>query len=159
MFLDYLFGDGGYLRKALPMHISIDRISALVQCLCILHNYCINEELIKISNNNNNEQLEVQQVEVPPLDNDNACIILSGWLKESLGHQSTEIERICDVLDGKYVLVVPLLDAGDHYDDLSRNFWCDHARKHAQLLDLPRTKTIQSLHDQGIENRSHPRSY
>ena len=103
--------------------------------------------------------MEVDEVEVPALDNDNALIILNGGMTASLGHQCTEHERICDVLDGKHVLAVPPLDAGDHYDDLPTNLRRNHARKHEQFFDLPRTKMIQSLHDQGIENRPHPRSY
>ena len=33
----------GCLRKPIPMNITIPRICALVKCLYILHNYCINK--------------------------------------------------------------------------------------------------------------------
>ena len=37
----------GCLRKPIPVNISIPRICPLVKCLCILHNYCINQRLLR----------------------------------------------------------------------------------------------------------------
>ena len=37
----------GCLRRPIPMNTSIQKTTALVRCLCILQNYCINEELLK----------------------------------------------------------------------------------------------------------------
>lgn len=37
----------GCLRKPIPCNISIPKVNALVRCLCILHNYCINQRLLR----------------------------------------------------------------------------------------------------------------
>ena len=72
----------GVLRKALPMNISIAKVSALIRCLCILHNFCINERLGKIENEreNINENQETDYLVSPTDVNDSTHIMIVGGI-------------------------------------------------------------------------------
>jgi hypothetical protein len=49
----------GILRKPIPSCISIKKTTALVMCLCRLHNFCIDQSDIKISSNTGGDDLNI----------------------------------------------------------------------------------------------------
>ena len=47
------------LRKLIPVNISIQRTTHLVRALCMLHNFCINQNEIKVPHLTNEDLLSV----------------------------------------------------------------------------------------------------
>ena len=137
------------------MNISLQKTTALVRCLCILHNYCINEELLKKEEQN----VVPDDLVFDATIQDDARIILEGGIATSAFINYSEEERIIDVLDGEHNMALSLLDGGHHTDDFSLNFRRDLERAVPTLEDLPRTHMLQKLHNMGIEERPMPKTY
>ena len=76
----------GVLCKALPMNISIAKVSTLVKCLCMLHNCFINERLERNRNGKENSN-ETQESESSILTidvNDSTNIMIAGGINSTI---------------------------------------------------------------------------
>ena len=130
----------GVLRKALPMNISIAKVSALIRCLCILHNFCINERLGKIENEreNINENQETDYL-VPPTDvNDSTNIMIAG------GINLTNIVTVDVDNNSIENRMNELLDGGQHFNDTTQTFR-DEREQQCEYDSLPRTKMLNKI--------------
>lgn len=117
----------GILRKPMPVNFTIQKSCALVGCLCKLHNYCINEK-------ENNKPLR-------PMATDLATIVSDGGF--SLQRFDINEEYSYDtVLDR----INPLLDGGQHFDDVSR----PRCRGIA-LIDYPSQVMLRFVHENGFK--------
>ena len=125
----------GVLRKAIPMNIGIKKVCSLVRCLCILHNFCINENIedseIDISSNETNDSVPQSS------GTDSMNIMIAGGI------------GLSDRLD-------ELLDGGQHFDDTTINY---RVSRRTNESDLPRTKMLEKVISQGYESRPNPRTY
>ena len=141
----------GILRKAIPMNITITKISSLVRCLCILHNFCINDSLDK-------DGIEIVTEDtaniVPPTDTvDSSNIMISGGINrvDNIGGEYNNDNIVEDRLD-------ELLDGGQHFDD-TNHYYRLTRNGNQNEQELPRTKMLDKLIIQGYESRPTPRSY
>ena len=144
----------GVLRKALPMNISIAKVSALIRCLCILHNFCINERLGTIENEreNMNENQEIDYL-VPPTDiNDSTNIMIAG------GINLTNIVTVDVDNNSIENRMNELLDGGQQFNDTTYQFR-DEREQQCEYDSLPRTKMLNKIILQGYDSRPNPRSY
>ena len=85
------------LRKPIPLNISLKKTTALVMCLCKLHNFCIDMADTTVVDNCDADKLEI-----------------------SVGGGVT-LERVIDEAGDECVIPTELLHGGDHYDDIVRH--------------------------------------
>ena len=127
----------GVLRKAIPGNISIQKICSLVRCLCILHNFCINEHAeeddIDLSFN------EIDNFVPGSSTTDSTNITIAGGFDLS--------NRLEELLDG-----------GQHFDDTTHQFRSSRL-DNTQESNLPRTKMLEKVIDKGYEERPNPRTF
>ena len=99
----------------------------MVRCLCILHNFCINENIengeIGISSNETNDSVPQSS------GTDSMNIMIAGGI------------GLSDRLD-------ELLDGGQHFDDTTRNYRVSR-RDPTNESDLPRAKMLEKVISQG----------
>ena len=110
----------GLLRTAMPRNISIQRIIAMVNALCKLHNFCINESHIS-------EQLP------EPLATDHNNI---------LTHEDGYVELQPDGGSGNFVVPIDLMHGGHHFEGIPNRIVQANNMSYPEN-ELPRTK----LHD------------
>ena len=141
----------GVLRKAIPMNISIKKVCALVKCLCILHNFCINENSENTHNDNPTD--ESNNIVLPANNTDSTNILLLGGIGRSniITGEIDEGNNIEDRLDD-------LLDGGNHFDDVNQYFRRQRMDEQNQS-NFPRTKMFDKVIIQGYESRPHHRNY
>lgn len=141
----------GCLRKALPVNLSIERISALVKCLCILHNFCINERL--------NNAMEVHNC-VPTTVADSTSIMVDGGEMNtnldtnncSISIQHDEVGNITtnESFDSLYHI-------GHHYDDCpTTRIRLEMASRQFRGNTLPRVDMLNHLQTIGYTKRPKP---
>ena len=134
----------GCLRKPIPVNVKIPKICALVKCLCILHNYCIDERLLRqrMLNKTDTDCAAV-------LTSDRNTIMLSG------GTMNARLDNDDHNIDANNDNVRSVLEAGHHFDD------CPTTRLREQLASnqmieegmLPRDKMLLHLQDYGLLRR------
>ena len=95
----------GILCKPMSTMLPISKVTALVRCLCRLHNFCINERLL--ANLVNSPGPANDPVVAQPLDSDLANIALAGGAYILNGTDQFNPEE--------------LLHGGEHFDDVSRS--------------------------------------
>jgi hypothetical protein len=112
----------GILRRALSSNIGLKKTTALVSCLCRLHNYCIDRRLAKCN--------EDPATAVPvPLAADMADISTQGGVPlepNALNEFSPD----------------QLLHGGDHFDDIDRNFRRNLSRRQERQEHGPLPREI-----------------
>ena len=126
----------GCLRKPIPVNVTIPKISAPVKCLWILHNYCIDERLLRQSIL---EQSETDCAAVLAIDR--GSILLNDCF---IGTRLDENDNNIDIDDDN---VGCNIEVGHHFDD------CLTTRIRRQLAQnqiiqgnqLPRDEMIQHL--------------
>ena len=113
----------------------LKKVCSLVRSLCILHNFCINENIeegeIDISSNETNDYVPQSS------GTDSMNIMIAGGI------------GLSDRLD-------ELLDGGQHFDDTTINY---RVSRRTNESDLPRTKMLEKVISQGYESRPNPRTY
>jgi hypothetical protein len=117
----------GMLRKPIPMNISVGVATSLVMCLCKLHNFCIRERDINISN---------------PLASDVINISNEGGIALPRFDRSTA-EWTYDAVDDR---IDHLLDGGEHFDDIYRP---DRRRYNVDDDELPCVKMLRMIENAG----------
>ena len=136
----------GCLWKPIPCNVSIPKLCALVKCLCILHNFCINERL---------KRQAVGQVETEcdaVLGSDANSILLQG------GNRRGRLDDVNNNFDPTLDRENELLDVGHHYDDcpLNRTRMQMAEQQLQQYANLPRDVLLQQLSMLGYV--THPRA-
>ena len=111
----------------MPMNITVKKSTALVLCLCKLHNFCIEEQegieqpmacdVVHIANNGG--------ISLPQMDDN-----------DEVWNYNEDDDRI----DG-------LLDGGEHFNDINRNVRCRWERN----TDLPCMSMLKSIKDGGYQ--------
>jgi hypothetical protein len=114
--------------------LPISKVTSLVRCLCQLHNFCVDERMIRVAVS----ALELGQDDeeedmAAHLDSDHANIVLAGGFA---------IDRD-DPPDG-------LLHFGDHFDDCSRAVRGRASRKSGELVVLPRELMCATVENRGL---------
>jgi DDE superfamily endonuclease len=92
----------GILCKPMSTMLPISKVTALVRCLCRLHNFCIDERVLHLAS----EEEDDGDFVARPLDSDLANITLAGGASILNGTDQFNPEE--------------LLHGGDHFDDVSR---------------------------------------
>jgi hypothetical protein len=128
----------GLLRRCFHQSIPIFRINAIVMAMCRIHNYCLDEREMMLQMRNG--KLTADIPELPALDE---------FVIDSIGvHLETT-----DQVD---LLPVPLLDAGEHFDDCFANY---NARRQAfkgqSDPSLPRQKLCRYVDRQLLVHPPH----
>ena len=115
------------LRKPFSSNINISKVTAIVRCLCILHNFCID---VKES---------TEPIDISPLDR--LVFVQAGFITSTFDvNQSDSNTRENELLHG-----------GEHRDDVPNYiFYAD------QNADNPREKMLESLINQGYDCRPQP---
>jgi len=125
----------GILRRPLPSSFGLARTTALVMCLCRLHNFCTD------SSGANLTPAE------PPL--------LSDMAVGSPGDGVVQLE----VTDDNPMSPVDLIDGSDHYDDIPRDTRRLYDRATARVAEiLPQQVLLSSVVNQGLK-RPTPRRW
>ena len=120
----------GCLRKPLPPNLSLPKITALVRCLCILHNFCINEEEIFCPKYTISDELNIQSE--------------GGFGCEVNDEENGESSNPIRVKRKGYVhsnRPNELLDGGEHFEDCSHSLM----RVGVQQEDLPRAAMLKQV--------------
>ena len=114
------------LRKAIPLNISLKKTTALVMCLCKLHNFCI-----KMADKNVDDNCDVDKLQIS----------ING------GISLDEIETF----DGE-TAVSPseLLNDGHHFDNIGQNLRRQIDTRMSDDNFLPRDQLLQSVIDQDL---------
>lgn len=117
----------GILRKALPATMPLDKIVALVICLCRLHNYCVNVSLAKKSGPS-----------VPsPLATDSLDIVATSGISLQNSAQGPPED---------------LAHGGEHHDDAGEEYRCQFQRRGLSLYnELPREKLLRVVREGGFQ--------
>ncbi|CAB9524784.1 unknown protein [Seminavis robusta] len=108
----------GILLRAFPSSVTIAKVTAVVRCLCRLHNFCVNERLERkaaatISQvDSPGEELTLDMAERLASDDMNIVVGEGGMLLEGAGEEYRP---------------EPLLHGGEHFDDIS--YWSRVSRK------------------------------
>ena len=138
----------GCLWKPMPCHISIPKITALVSCLCILHNFCINERMLRAMLLEKEPYLACESVLQVDL---NSIILNGGEVIPILDQSSTNFNNEHDRQD-------QFLDIGHHYDDCPTTRVCSEMaeRQAREEEQLPREDMLEQLCVQGFTRRPHP---
>ena len=117
----------GCLRKHIPCNVKLPKVCALVKTLCILHNFCINEQIERKLGTT--DCYSVLQKDI------NSIVISGGSGRKSL-----------DIMDSNFNPDIhrdnQFLDVGHHSDGISRTL-VRNTRAEPQLvsgLPLPRKK-------------------
>ena len=136
----------GCLRKPIPVNISISRICALVKCLCILHNYCINERLLREACSNNSRQ-ETNCDSV--LAADSVSIMMNG------GSINSRLDDNSNDIDIEVDRNTSMLDVGHHYDDCPTTRIRMHMGSDQFIAgnNLPRDEMLEQLEVVGLTTR------
>lgn len=121
----------GILRCMIPKKISLKKTVAMVMCLGKLHNYCIDERESSIS---------------PLTPGDEATIELEG----AVPLQSYPANTIRGHLTGQQGLPMQLMDAGNHYEDMSRALRRQQERQDKWTM-LPRERMYLSVADKQLQ--------
>lgn len=98
----------GTLRRAVPASVGLKKTGSLVRCLCILHNYCVDERLLSLGGNRTSSQSESDVA--PPLDSDYFNLLSEGAIpleRDPTGHNNNSPEQ--------------LLRGGEHFDSVPRD--------------------------------------
>ena len=136
----------GCLRKPIPVNVSIPRICALVKCLCILHNYCINQRLMRAACATN----PVQEKDCETvLASDSVSIMMNG------GNTNSRLDDNSNDIDIEVDRNTSFLDVGHHYDD------CPTTRIRTQMAreqfiagnNIPRDEMLEQLENIGLTTR------
>ena len=118
------------LRKPFPSNVRLSKVTATVRCLCILHNFCINEFEISNLSVNHGDSLEIMR---------------NGGIANDDHNQSQDYDH--NLQSPTY-----LLQGSEHMDDVPR-----HLRfpKHSHLF--AREQMVNSLISMGYNERPAPR--
>ena len=87
----------GILRKAIPMNVTVQKTTALVFCLCKLHNFCIVERE-RISRLSSKDVMNIRQ---------EGGFALSRFVNEDTWTFNSDLDRVNQLLDG-----------GEHFNDV-----------------------------------------
>lgn len=119
----------GLLRRALPSSVGLERITALVMCMCKLHNFCIDCRLDK-------ERIP----SIPEVTaKDNACIVTRGGF------------RLQSRVDNPYY-PEELLHGGEHFDDFTASEIKEIKRRMARTAkQLPRDMMLEMVERKGLQ--------
>ena len=121
------------LRKPIPLNISLKKTTALVMCLCKLHNFCIDMADIDIDDNCDADKLEIS---------------INGGI---------DLDEIVDIENA--VCPSELLDVGHNFDDIDRNLRRQIETRTSGNDDIyPREQLLQSVIDQDLR-RPQPRQW
>jgi hypothetical protein len=111
----------GILRKPIHHSITIAKTTAMVMCLCRLHNFCI----------------DIQQSQVPQgRDSDTLAISLSRSINNPESPSKTN--------PGNEYRPVELLDAGYHFNDINRHSIRSTSKANSNII-LPRENMLQII--------------
>ena len=140
----------GCLRKPLPMNLSIPKITALVRCLCILHNFCINQRLIR-SNASQQKSRRPERCD-RVLSRDLSHILLSGGFDNgAMDVSNSNFNNSNNRLDA-------LLDGGHHFDDVpSTRIRNNMLGVNLEDVNLPRDNMMKHLYIAGMRKRPAPK--
>ena len=115
------------LRKPFSPNINISKVTAVVRCLCILHNFCID---VKESN----EPIDISSL-------DRWEFVKAGFLTSTFDENHNE-SNTCEN---------ELLHGGEHRDDVPKHIWYADPNSSS-----PREKMLESLINQGFHFRPRP---
>lgn len=122
----------GILRKPMPINFSIQKINLLVGCLCKLHNYCINER------DDNPAQ---------PTANDIGDITTDGGFSlERFDNNAGDYSY-----DAIHDRVEPLLDGGEHFDEINRRTVARRAIQNVAPESLPSQQLLRHVTVHGYQ--------
>jgi hypothetical protein len=110
----------GILCKPMSTMLPISKVTALVRCLCRLHNFCIDERILRLESSVTDTHFEDCGIDVAQhLDSDRANITIAGG--SSLLHAADHGFNPEELLHG-----------GEHWDDVSRTVRV--SRKKSEIL-------------------------
>ena len=141
----------GCLRKPIPMNISLQKICALVRCLCILHNFCIDERL-KRENRFRDDTSFVEMDSTPRTMSDRLSILIAGGainerLDTNFNNYDNDLDRPNEFLDG-----------GNHFEDIPFNVRREYVNAQNRRIDeFPRNKMLRHLQYLNLTQREAPR--
>lgn len=130
----------GILRKAIPMGISLAKTNALVMALCKLHNFCVDENDLKISRPTPDDSVAIADLGGIDL---HAFASSTEQGSGDEGEETTynhETDRIDDLLDG-----------GNHCDDFPQLRRRGVARRATGGAPLPAQVMLQYVEEQGLQ--------
>ena len=114
------------LRKAIPLNVSVKKTTALVMCLCKLHNFCINMSDIEVADNCAQDKLEIS---------------INGGVALEPVDQNIDNEQNMTPLS--------LLNGGQHFDDFSPSLLQEYTRL-SQFGSQPRDMLLKSVTEQKL---------
>jgi DDE superfamily endonuclease len=128
----------GILCKPLSGTLPIAKVTAMVRCLCRLHNYCVNERIARREIRTFDKDYSEQENDdvADHTESDLVNIVLGGG--SSLVHE-----------DNHGFDVEGLLHGGEHFDDVSRNVRVSR-RKLSDCTILPREIMCESVARQDL---------
>ena len=142
----------GCLRKPIPVNISIAKVSSLVKCLCILHNFCID---IRLSEKDGESGNCIQ----PMIDDSTSIMTNGGDININLDRNSHNITPIFNsnsdfTTNERFT---SLYDVGHHWDDCRSQFTrVNLARNQNMGNTMPRVIMLDHLEISGLTKRPKP---
>ncbi|CAB9522914.1 unknown protein [Seminavis robusta] len=124
--------------RAFPTALTIAKVTAMVRCLCRLHNFCINERLERMATNS--------QVDSPSEEctEEMAERLASDEMNIVVGEGGMHLD-----CKGDEYRPTGLLDGGHHFDDVS--YWSRAYRKKKNGETLPRELMHETIQLQGLQ--------
>lgn len=119
----------GILRKPMPINFSIQKMNALVGCLCKLHNYCISEK------------------EMPPQPT--AAQVASIVTGGGFSLQTFDAGREDYLYDSRTDRVDALLDGGQHFEGLRGRALATRRGEGVRMSDLPSQLLLEYVDENG----------
>ncbi|CAB9521960.1 unknown protein [Seminavis robusta] len=137
----------GILMRPFPTSVNIAKVTAVVRCLCRLHNFCINERLAR------QQETPISQVGSPQEEymSDMADRLASDEFNIVIGEGGMWQEGAGG---GEEFRPEGLLHGGEHFDDIS--YWSRHSRRNEETL--PRERMLDTIQRLGLR-RTTPRHW
>jgi DDE superfamily endonuclease len=119
----------GILRRAMPTNVGIKKTVSLVFCLCRLHNYCINERIMKAAKQRVSQG--AQEAVVP----------------RALASDNLEVMRHGGIATGRdgQVSADDLIGAGHHFIDTTKSYRRQVLRREKSAEGVPRDKLLEII--------------
>ena len=136
----------GILRKPLPANMGLKKTSAIVMCLCRLHNFCIDERMRMKGGSSGLRKRKASRDIPKALASDNLEIAVGGGIPLERTEQNESSPE-------------QLLHGGEHFDDCPRAVRQLFQRNNTNRdEELPRDKMLSLVERQGMK-RPMPRNW
>jgi len=138
-----LVGRWGLLRRALPSTLSLRKVTALVMCLCKLHNFLINKRIERQAQVASKSRRKPSKGRVGSASSDAVDELLAADSLELVAHGGVPLEQRDSAL-----VPMQLMDGGHHHEDTTESYRRQFMRRslgpHGRLpRDRLRDQTLQ----------------